>query len=276
MAASKQKSWLENGAEQTELNRLFEANKFDDSTLPNKVRLSSEAFMAFPAKTFAAHFRKTKAKYGAYGNFFACVLPLRQLILVFSTANNRAEQGEGSIPELTGSTILSKKRNIEEEDNKDVSEEPPITFTNPPLMTWVHYDIVEKVDIVSVALPVISGSENVDFVLSDDGMKLIVNYTWPTLIIVPRVLFCRRAQTMPLSHPRINSMSAELIKREISEKKKPVGSIIIRLPMKVQREVGTWEYEGIRMNGTDAILFQFKAYQAKTVIEDAVTRVNFL
>lgn len=72
MATTKQKTWTENGPEQRELNRLFETQKIDDSDMPNKIRQSSELFMAFPAKTFAAHFRKTKAKYGAYGkNIFS-------------------------------------------------------------------------------------------------------------------------------------------------------------------------------------------------------------
>ncbi|KAJ6636938.1 hypothetical protein Bhyg_09664 [Pseudolycoriella hygida] len=142
-------------------------------------------------------------------------------------------------------------------------------------MTWVHYDNVEKVDIVNVVLPVISGSENVDFNLSEDGMMLIIDFTRPTLIVVPRVLFCRKANSVPMTHPRISAMSAELVKQAISEKAKPTGCIIVRLPVKVQREVGTWEYEGMRMNDTDAILFSFKAFQKRAVIEDANTKVTF-
>lgn len=71
MSTSKAKIWTEKGPEQKQLRLLFEANKIDDSTLPNKIRQSSPSFMAFPAKTFAAHFRKTKAKYGAYGKSFS-------------------------------------------------------------------------------------------------------------------------------------------------------------------------------------------------------------
>lgn len=70
MATSKSKNWTEDGPEQKHLNQLFTTNQIDDSVLPNKIRQSSELFMAFPAKTFAAHFRKTRARYGAYGNSF--------------------------------------------------------------------------------------------------------------------------------------------------------------------------------------------------------------
>lgn len=189
-------------------------------------------------------------------------------------ANNNSEQGASSIPELTGLAPSSKRRKCDDEDDQD-DLESDITFTNPPFLIWTHYDHQEKVDIVSVVLPVISGSENVDFVLSEDGMKLIVKYTWPALVVVPRVLFSRRGN-MPMSHPRINSMAAELVKRGISERNKPVGNITVRLPVKVQREIGTWGYEGMRMNNTDAILFNFKAFQAKAVVEGAATSVDFL
>lgn len=65
------KFWTESGPEQKELDRLFETKSIDESSLPNKVRQSNTKFMAFSAKVFAAHFRKTKAKHGAYGNIFS-------------------------------------------------------------------------------------------------------------------------------------------------------------------------------------------------------------
>lgn len=61
------------GAEQIELNRMFETNMIDASKTPDQVRQSNSMFMAFPSKVFATHFTKTKAKYGGEvdgGNFF--------------------------------------------------------------------------------------------------------------------------------------------------------------------------------------------------------------
>lgn len=152
MAASRQKIWTENGPEQRELNRMFESNSVDESTLPNKVRLSSETFMAFPAKTFAAHFRKTKARYGAYGKTFSFSFWHRIFInfCKLSTAKNHDVPAENSIPELAGSGGISvNKRKRDDEDYQDDSEEPQISFVNPPFMTWIHYDNREKVDMVS-------------------------------------------------------------------------------------------------------------------------------
>lgn len=67
------KQWRDNGPKQKQLERMFQSKSIDPSAAPNKVRLSQPLFMEFPAKTFGAHFRKTKAKYGLYGigfNYF--------------------------------------------------------------------------------------------------------------------------------------------------------------------------------------------------------------
>jgi hypothetical protein len=69
MAAPKNK-WREDGPEQKQLERMFQNKNIDASAAPNKVRHLDPIFMAFPAKVFAAHFRKTKAKFGYYGNAY--------------------------------------------------------------------------------------------------------------------------------------------------------------------------------------------------------------
>lgn len=58
--------WKETGPEQKELNRLFEKKLVDESSLPNKVRMTSPMFSKFAAKVFSDHFRKTKLKYGQH------------------------------------------------------------------------------------------------------------------------------------------------------------------------------------------------------------------
>lgn len=64
--------WRESpaGPQQKELDRLFRTKAIDESDSPNKVRQSNPLFMAFSARVFASHFRKTKAKHGYFGNFF--------------------------------------------------------------------------------------------------------------------------------------------------------------------------------------------------------------
>lgn len=65
------KQWKETppGPQQKELDRLFKTKVIDESDTPNKVRLSNPLFMEFSTRVFAAHFRKSKAKHGYFGNF---------------------------------------------------------------------------------------------------------------------------------------------------------------------------------------------------------------
>lgn len=64
------KIWKENppGPEQKELERLFRKGIIDSTDTPAKIRVRHQLFAGFPPKTFALHFRTTKARIGLYGN----------------------------------------------------------------------------------------------------------------------------------------------------------------------------------------------------------------
>lgn len=67
MSASKSfQTWKEKppGPEQLELERLFSSKEINPKDTPDTVRRTNELFMKFTPTVFAAHFRKTKAKYG--------------------------------------------------------------------------------------------------------------------------------------------------------------------------------------------------------------------
>lgn len=80
------KIWRANppGPEQKELNRMFQKGIIGSADTPGKVRLRNQMFMAFPPKTFALHFRTTKAKYGLNGNRFDLLLWL-SLAVIYGT-----------------------------------------------------------------------------------------------------------------------------------------------------------------------------------------------
>lgn len=63
------KNWKESppGAEQKELNRMFQNKLINESDTPNDIRLKNSLFMEFSPRVFAVHFRKTKAKVGLCG-----------------------------------------------------------------------------------------------------------------------------------------------------------------------------------------------------------------
>lgn len=68
------KVWKVNppGPEQKGLNRLFEKGLLGSTDTPAKIRLRNQLFTAFPPRTFALHFRQTKAKCGLNGNNLIC------------------------------------------------------------------------------------------------------------------------------------------------------------------------------------------------------------
>lgn len=63
------KVWKVNppGPEQKELNRMFEKGVLGSTDTAAKIRMRNQLFTAFPPKTFALHFRQTKAKFGLNG-----------------------------------------------------------------------------------------------------------------------------------------------------------------------------------------------------------------
>lgn len=50
-------------------------------------------------------------------------------------------------------------------------------------MTWNYTDHVDQKDIVCVAIPIVTGSRDIKFVVSDDGLQLFVNYVWPSPLL---------------------------------------------------------------------------------------------
>ncbi|KAJ6647899.1 hypothetical protein Bhyg_03123, partial [Pseudolycoriella hygida] len=156
--AAKSRNWSERDAEQRELEKMFEDGHIDGSEPPNQIRLGSPTLMAFSNRVFAAHYRRTKAKYGAFE------VPI---------------------------------------DNKS-----KVIFNNPPCLTWIYSDHEQKCDIVCVAVPVIGGSGDIQFSISEDGMKVFIDYIWPSAIF-SSALF--QSKNLPTNHPKIHAFQSKLL-----------------------------------------------------------------
>lgn len=63
------KQWKESGPEQRELEKLIKNKTIDDTDSPSEVRQNNPIFREFSQRVFNAHFRKTKAKLGYFGEF---------------------------------------------------------------------------------------------------------------------------------------------------------------------------------------------------------------
>lgn len=153
-----------------------------------------------------------------------------------------------------------------------------IDFENAPYCVWKYIDHLEKVEHVCVVIPVMSGSRDVSFSLSEDGLKLEVNYLWPKAIYDPKLLFENaviNGKKIPMDHPKIHAFTSHLLELGITEKSNPKGKIIIDLPTQVQREVGTWSKSGLTINETKIVVLEFKAFTKTRIIDDADTTIRF-
>lgn len=62
----------------------------------------------------------------------------------------------------------------------------------------------------------------------------------------------------------------------ITEKSKPKGEIIVKLPAKAQREIDSWKKKAVkRDDGSKIILLELKAYQDDIIIQDADNHISF-
>lgn len=161
----------------------------------------------------------------------------------------------------------------------EYKSESSIDFDNAPCVTWIYMDNVSKCDYVCVAVPIISGSQDISFALSENGMALMINYTWPSALFTPMKLFhdelTKIQDPLTLNHPKVHALTLRLLECEITEKSRPKGCITVALPKEVQREIGTWKKCAITSNDTKIIMLEFKAYQKNRIINDADTSIVF-
>ncbi len=71
-------------------------------------------------------------------------------------------------------------------------------------------------------------------------------------------------------------MQSHMLACGITENSKPRERVMIRLPVQIQRENGTWVKKAVKKpDGTRIALLEFKAYQECLIINDADTKINF-
>lgn len=81
---------------------------------------------------------------------------------------------------------------------------------------------------------------------------------------------------IPATHPKIHAMTTFLLKNNITENTIPKGKIFIRLPIRVQREVGTWTAKPVKKaDGSKVLLIELTGFQESFIIKDAYTKINF-
>lgn len=136
------------------------------------------------------------------------------------------------IPELSGS---------EEESNPPPRSsvnfvESQIEARNFPYMVWTYTDHKVQQEMVCVSVPTITGSRDIKFVISDDGMQLSVEFVWPSVLLDPVEFFMNVVEDdgslISMRHPKVYSYQNRLVDMDLSGKSKPKSSLIITLPAK--------------------------------------------
>ncbi|KAJ6639794.1 hypothetical protein Bhyg_12541, partial [Pseudolycoriella hygida] len=234
------KQWKKDGPEQELLERMFDEGSIEDWETSDVVQSKVPQFKLFSERVFAKHFRETKL--GSY--------PGASQI-----------ETQNSIPEL-GHPETSSHGRPADFTALDGSHSD-IRFGNAPYITWIYTDHQKNVEYVCVAVCVISGCRDINFIVSDDGTKLTLNYVWPSAIYSPEELFANKLlkNEMSLDHPKIHALNSRLIDREITLQSRPQGSMTIDLPKKVLREIGTWSKTGVKSKETRIVLLEFQAFQ---------------
>lgn len=203
---------------------------------------------------------------------------IRLLFYFFFTVNTNRNAEDLSIPELGATSSVAGNNVVDTAiDDEDNHKETNTEFVNPPSLSWVYTDLDLKCTFVNVVLPIISGSKDIHFNISEDGMQVVINYSWSPFIYIPKELFAHEINNEILAtHPKIHSLSMQLLESGITEKSIPRGKIIVTLPIKVQREVGSWTKKTeSKSDGTKIVFLQFKGYQEKQIIKDADTSLVF-
>lgn len=145
------------------------------------------------------------------------------------------------------------------------------------MISWVCDNHEDESKQVYVAIPIISGSKEINFEIADDGKRVFINYTWPSAMFNPEELFAHEIKnSTPVVHPKIHTLTSHLLSLGLTKKSRPRGKIAIDLPIQVQREVQTWQKHAITCpDGTKVCLLEFKAFQEDTFIKHADTSLCF-
>ncbi|KAJ6648090.1 hypothetical protein Bhyg_03315 [Pseudolycoriella hygida] len=258
------KQWKENppGEEQLVLESMFQSGAIEEHESAASVQSRVPMFKIFSERVFASHYNKLKAKHG-----FA--------------ANSSFRNASGGIPELGGSQHESFDSNAElrKRPSTSVVEADNLQFKNAPYVVWVYTDHQRQCDFVCVAVPIISCARDVDFHLAEDNITLNITYVWPSALLSPAELF--RKNLTPerggwtMNHPKIHSYLTRLSEMGLGGKSRPPASIVVKLPMKVQRETHTYNFGGVKTNDGKVVMLEFQAFQKLHVIAEIDTKIRF-
>lgn len=202
----------------------------------------------------------------------------KRKLIISAVVNADTNAAFDGIPELSGLAFSTSRRLADSPELPSESDFQSIRFRNAPFFTWVYFDHEKSMDFVCVAIVALSGIANINFEISEDGMRVSFHYTWPTAIYRAAELFEKAINEkgkLSIQHPKVHAFVANALENGVSSHSIPKGEIIVDLPQKVQRIPSSWKKEAMTVNGTQIILLEFSAYQKSLIIDDADTSITF-
>lgn len=152
-----------------------------------------------------------------------------------------------------------------------------VDIINPPYTVWMYSDHDLNNDFVCVAITIFAGSKEVTFDLTEDGLKVIVKFSWPKAIHNPAELFNQaiRSKTLSMQHPMVHAMASTMLDSGLTANSTPEGQWVIHLPCKVRREVSSYSMEKMKVETARIMFLKFTAYQNDIIIEQANRTMTF-
>lgn len=280
------KTWKENGPEQKELNRLFQNKIINVTDSARDIRNKFPMFQEYSTAVFANHFRKTRANFGIYIHLINIFFAIFIILYFIATPSLKCGAKTTGIPELGEKRPVLEHFSddddaVDDQFGEDIQNLTESSYTNSPNLTWTYTDHNKKCDIVYAAVPIISGSRDLSFTIAEDGLSVTITYIWPRALFNAQQLFESEINNInddgiPITHPKIYSMTSMLLKCGITETSPPKGKIFVKLPIRVQREVGSWVAKPVKIeDGTRILLIKLTGFQNNIIIKDSFGKINF-
>ncbi len=151
-------------------------------------------------------------------------------------------------------------------------------FVNPPVKVWSARDYKTKCTKVFVALTLFAGVKGIEFKFNEEGTEIAFSFAWPSAFYRPSELF--EGLTSKPGEMSIDlktyTFAGELLQDGITDLSSPRGEIIVKLPIPVQKDDGSWTKTKIKKDdGTRVYLAEFKGFQDKLIVEQSDTSLNF-
>lgn len=111
------------------------------------------------------------------------------------------------------------------------------------------------------------GSENIRIEISEDGRMVTVRYAWTRSMCDIRELFRHQLMKKDFTtyHPMVLSFKAQLLKAKSSIEAAPDAAIQVRLPIQIQKSLGSYQTWEIRQNdGSSVLMAEFTGLAGHT------------